>query len=180
MDKNAGFSIMKNYLILSSIILLFLWIAMVFAQDAQQEKETSILEAISFQDVVVIWFAGMLGGLANSLLVGEGWRSTLVSNLLLGGIAALVIYFLGGNELEPPKQVGAALLSGIGGSNIINSLRQQAVMGLRNQTISSMSEITDKLSKIVENVTTIDEGGEDYEITDERNTRQDTQTGNQS
>jgi peptidoglycan/LPS O-acetylase OafA/YrhL len=178
-EEKKEFSIMKKILILSSIILLFLWITVVFAQDAQQEKETRILAAISFQDVIVIWFAGMLGGLANSLLAGEGWKSALVPNILLGGIAALIIYFLGGNELNPPKQVGAALLSGIGGSNIINSLRQRALMVLQNQAINSLTETTNKLLKAVETMTKIDEGGEHHETDDERNTKQETETGNQ-
>ena len=178
MDKKPRLFIMKKRLILSSIIFLLLGFAVAFAQDAQQEKETRILEAISFQDVIVIWFAGMLGGLANSFLDSEGWRYTLVANLLLGGIAALVIYFLGGNELNPSKQVGAALLSGIGGSNLINNLKQRALMILQNQAINSLTETSNKLLKAVETMTKIGEGGERYEIDDERNTNHETETRN--
>ncbi|MFQ6040061.1 MAG: hypothetical protein ACE5PV_04325 [Candidatus Poribacteria bacterium] len=170
---------MKKKIILSSIILLLLLIAVAFAQNVQQEKETGILKAINFLDVIIIWFAGMLGGFANSLLDSERWKSVLLPNILLGGIAALIIYFLGGNELEPPKQVGAALLSGIAGSNIINTLRQRALMALQNGAINSMTETTNKLLKAVETMTKIDEGDEYHGIADERNTKQETETGNQ-
>ena len=169
---------MKKRLIVS--ITFIVCIAVVFAQDNAQSETKSIVESIRLQDVIIIWFAGMLGGAANSLLDREGWKSALILNLLLGGIAALIIYFLGGNELTPPKQVGAALLSGIGGSNIITSLRQQTLIVRKNRAITKLSDTTDRFLQVVDTATAIEEGGENNESADERNPTQETETGNQS
>ena len=94
---------------------------------------------------------GMLGGVANSLLVEEGfvlphlvrienrtvWKPGFLSNILLGGIAALATYALGASELKP---LGIALISGVGGGNILVSLMQKQETTLLKTRIDTLQE----------------------------------------
>jgi len=134
---------------------------MVFADDSRQGEGTKILESINLQDVMVIWFAGMLGGLANSFVEKEGWGVDLLYNLILGGIAALVIYLMAGNELTPSKQVGAALLSGIGGGRIITNLKQRLSLASLGDMTERQTKLSGELSETIEKIT--NEGDEGYE-----------------
>lgn len=83
---------------------------------------------------------GIIGGVANSLLIEEGfalplvvvdkqnrrvWRPGFISNIVLGAIAALATYLLGAYKLELLNQLGIALVSGIGGGNVLTSLMQK-------------------------------------------------------
>ena len=83
---------------------------------------------------------GVIGGVANSLLLEEGfalpftavkgqnqrvWHAGFISNVLLGAIAALATYLLGAYKLELLNQLGIALVSGIGGGNVLTSLMQK-------------------------------------------------------
>jgi len=96
---------------------------------------------------------GMLGGgVANSLLVEEGfvlphlvridnrtvWKPGFLSNISLGGIAALATYALGASELKPLGQLGIALISGIGGGNILVSLMQKQETALLKTRLDTM------------------------------------------
>ncbi len=95
---------------------------------------------------------GMLGGVANSLLVEEGfvlphlvrienrtvWKPGFLSNISLGGIPALATYALGASELKPLGQLGIALISGIGGGNILVSLMQKQETALLKTRLDTM------------------------------------------
>ena len=85
--------------------------------------------------IVVCALLGMLGGIANCLLLDNGfalprliqvgenkrvWNPGFFGNVLLGGIAALVVYFLGGSALPQANQWGVSLVSGIGGASLPN------------------------------------------------------------
>jgi uncharacterized membrane protein YeaQ/YmgE (transglycosylase-associated protein family) len=94
---------------------------------------------------------GMLGGIANSLLVEEGfvlphfvrleshtvWKPGFLSNIILGGVAALATYALGASELKPLGQLGIALISGVGGGNILVSLMQKQETALLKTRIET-------------------------------------------
>ena len=90
----------------------------------------------------IVWsvLMGVVGGVANSLLLEEGfalpfvlvkehnrrvWHAGFLSNVLLGAIAALATYLLGAYKLELLNQLGIALVSGIGGGNVLTSLMQK-------------------------------------------------------
>jgi len=83
---------------------------------------------------------GVLGGVANSLLLEGGfvvphlsqeekrgtiWMPGFLGNMALGGIAALATHWLGAARLEISSQLGIALLSGVGGGNVLTSLLQK-------------------------------------------------------
>jgi len=155
-------------LMLVCIIILLLWFTIVLVADSQQEKER-ILASIDFWDVIIIWLMGVLGGLANSFVEREFWGIGLVCNLVLGGIAALVVYFLVSSELSPLRQIGIALVSGIGGGRIITNLKQRADMLLKDKTIESFRETIQGLLE--------SEKGDDDEFT---RTNNQTKAGNQS
>jgi ABC-type Mn2+/Zn2+ transport system permease subunit len=105
----------------------------------------------------VLWsiVVGMLGGVANSLLIEEGfviphwvrqqnctvWKPGFLSNIVLGGIAALATYFLGASELKPLSQLGIALISGMGGGNILVSLMQKQETALLKTRVDTLQAI---------------------------------------
>jgi hypothetical protein len=105
----------------------------------------------------VLWsiVVGMLGGVANSLLIEEGfviphwvrqqnctvWKPGFLSNIVLGGIAALATYFLGASELKPLGQLGIALISGMGGGNILMSLMQKQETALLKTRVDTLQAI---------------------------------------
>ena len=83
---------------------------------------------------------GMLGGLANSLLLENGfalprivlleggkrvWNPGFIGNLILGAIAALVVFMLGGSALPSLNAFGVSIVSGIGGGNLLTSIVQK-------------------------------------------------------
>jgi hypothetical protein len=94
----------------------------------------------------------MLGGVANSLLVEEGfvlprivrdkdrtvWKAGFLSNVFLGGVAALATYALGASELSSLKQLVIALLSGVGGGNILVSLMQKQETALLKTRVDTL------------------------------------------
>jgi uncharacterized membrane protein YeaQ/YmgE (transglycosylase-associated protein family) len=105
----------------------------------------------------VLWsiVVGMLGGVANSLLVEEGfvlphlvrlenrtvWKPGFLSNIILGGIAALATYALGASELKPLGQLGIALISGVGGGNILVSLMQKQETALLKSRVDTLTQV---------------------------------------
>lgn len=98
---------------------------------------------------------GMLGGVANSLLVEEGfvlphlvrlenravWKPGFLSNIVLGGIAAPATYALGASELKPLGQLGIALISGVGGGNILVSLMQKQETALLKTRVDTLQAV---------------------------------------
>jgi hypothetical protein len=102
----------------------------------------------------VFWsiLVGILGGVANSLLVEEGfviprivrykdrtvWKAGFLSNVFLGGIAALATYALGASELKPLGQLGIALISGVGGGNVLVSLMQKQETALLKTRVDTL------------------------------------------
>ena len=95
---------------------------------------------------------GILGGVANSLLVEEGfvmprivrdkertvWKAGFLSNVFLGGVAALATYALGASELTLLRQLGIALVSGVGGGNILVSLMQKQETALLKSRVDTL------------------------------------------
>jgi hypothetical protein len=87
-----------------------------------------------------IVLVGIVGGVANGLLLQGGLSLPQIvktdkgskvdlgffSPIVLGAVAALATDFLGGGKLaEDPSRIGLALLSGIGGGNVLSSLLQK-------------------------------------------------------
>lgn len=83
---------------------------------------------------------GVLGGLANCLLLQGGWLRPqgvntdkgwmlspgFLTPVFLGAIAALVTDFLGGAKLpDDGSRWALAILSGLGGGNVLSSLLQK-------------------------------------------------------
>lgn len=102
-----------------------------------------------------VFLMGMLGGVANSLLLEDGFvyprkvvRSkdrTLIDpgvfgNLLLGGITALTTNLLGASHLELSNQLGIALVSGVGGGNILTSLLQKYETGILKAQMEALEK----------------------------------------
>jgi hypothetical protein len=105
---------------------------------------------------------GMLGGVANSLLVEEGFvlpqlrneekkgkifRPGFIGNMVLGGIAALATYLLGASRLEFLSQLGIALVSGVGGGNVLTSLMQKQETGVLKAQMEGLERTIRQLGK---------------------------------
>ena len=91
-------------------------------------------------NILLISVLGILGGLGNSLLLQDGYylprmvmkeqdlrvfQPGFLGNILLGIIASLITYFLGASKIDAGGQFGIALISGVGGGNIITSILQR-------------------------------------------------------
>lgn len=93
-------------------------------------------------DLTPLWCAllGMLGGVANSLLLDSGfavprtvtleegkriWNPGFIGNLVLGALASVVIYLMGASGLPLLNLYGVSILSGVGGGNLLASLVQK-------------------------------------------------------
>jgi len=105
---------------------------------------------------------GMLGGVANSLLLKDGFvfpkvipigenRSLfdpgVFGNLLLGGIAALATHLLGASHLEFFNQLGLALVSGVGGGNVLTSLLQKHETGILKAQMDALEKTVNRLGR---------------------------------
>jgi hypothetical protein len=99
---------------------------------------------------------GIIGGLANSLLIEDGfalplvvvdkqnrrvWRPGFISNVLLGAIAALATFLLGAYKLELFNQLGIALVSGVGGGNVLASLMQKQQSNVLKAQMEALEEV---------------------------------------
>jgi len=102
---------------------------------------------------------GVVGGVANSLLIEDGfalpylitrehnrrvWHPGFMSNILLGAIAALATYLLGAYKLELLNQLGIALVSGIGGGNVLTSLMQKQQTTVLKAQMEALEEALKK------------------------------------
>ncbi len=102
-----------------------------------------------------------VGGVANSLLLEEGsallfvlvkehnrrvWHAGFLSNILLGAIAALATYLLGAYKLELLNQLGIALVSGIGGGNVLTSLMQKQQATVLKAQMEALEEAIRKVT----------------------------------
>ena len=99
---------------------------------------------------------GIIGGVANSLLIEDGfalplvvvdkqnrrvWRPGFISNIVLGAIAALATYLLGAYKLELFNQLGIALVSGVGGGNVLTSLMQKQQSNVLKAQMEALEEV---------------------------------------
>lgn len=85
------------------------------------------------------------GGLCASLPVAKRpnrrvWHPGFISNILLGAIAALATYLLGAYKLEILNQLGIALVSGIGGGNVLTSLMQRQEATVLKARLEALEE----------------------------------------
>ncbi len=109
---------------------------------------------------------GAIGGVANSLLVEEGfakprrvfkdqnktvWNPGFLGNIILGAIAAMATYLLGASELKPLNQWGIALVSGVGGGNLLNSLRQKQETSILKAQIETLAEAVRRAMELPNN-----------------------------
>lgn len=105
---------------------------------------------------------GMIGGVANSLLVEEGfakprriikghdkvvWNPGFIGNVILGAIAAMATYLLGASELKLLSQLGIALVSGIGGGNVLNSLRQKEESSILKARMEALADALEQATR---------------------------------
>lgn len=105
-------------------------------------------------------FFGAVGGVANCILVHEGFSLPrfvkkesgerlltpgFVGPLLLGMIAALATYLLGTIKLEEASQRGIALISGLGGGNVLTSLLQRQQTAILGAKIEAVDQLVKKL-----------------------------------
>lgn len=105
---------------------------------------------------------GVVGGVANCLLVeggfvfpqmtneekkGKVWKPGFFGNMLLGGIAALATYLLGASRLDFSSQLGIALISGLGGGNVLASLMQKYEMGVLKAQMDGLERTILRLGK---------------------------------
>lgn len=106
---------------------------------------------------------GVIGGVANSLLLEDGfalpfvvvkehnrrvWNPGFFSNVLLGAIAALATYLLGAYKLELLNQLGIALVSGIGGGNVLTSLMQKQQTSILKAQMEALEEAVKKATAL--------------------------------
>ncbi len=116
---------------------------------------------------MMLWsiLMGAVGGVANSLLLEDGfalpfvavkekdqrvWKLGFVSNILLGAIAALATYLLGAYKLEPLNQLGIALVSGIGGGNVLVSFMQKQDASLLKAKVEAYEQALKKSGTLPE------------------------------
>lgn len=108
-------------------------------------------------DINALWsvLIGMVGGIANSLLVDDGfavphviqeqsrrvWKIGFLRNVMLGGIAAFATYALGASELNLLRQLGIALLSGVGGANVLTTLMQKHETSLLKARVDTLQAV---------------------------------------
>ncbi len=98
---------------------------------------------------------GAVGGVANCILVHDGFSLPRVVKketgeilltpgfagpLLLGMIAALATYLLGASKLEEASQHGIALISGLGGGNVLTSLLQRQQTAILGEKVQQMEQ----------------------------------------
>ena len=120
--------------------------------------------AVFFATATMCWviLIGVIGGVANCLLVeggfvypqltseekkGKIWRPGFFGNVLLGGIAALATYLLGASRLDFLSQLGIALLSGLGGGNVLASLMQKYEIGVLKAQMDGLERTIRELGK---------------------------------
>lgn len=114
-----------------------------------------------------MWLAillGALGGVANSLLLEDGFvmphrdkkenaivlRLGFIGNIILGGIAGLAVYFLAGKDLDPYRQSGLALIGGVGGGNVLTSFLQKQDLTVLKSRYGALETTIEKLSGLSE------------------------------
>lgn len=114
------------------------------------------------QNIVVTLLFGALGGVANCILVYEGFSlprlvkrdsgerlltAGFLGPLVLGMVAALATYLLGTSKLEELNQWGIALISGVGGGNVLMSLLQRQETTTLKTQVEQMQEVIKKFSQ---------------------------------
>jgi hypothetical protein len=101
-----------------------------------------------------------LGGLANSLLLHDSfavphvirtggrtsWNPGFLGNVFLGALAALVTYALDPGDRFGARQVGIAVLSGIGGTSILTAWMQQRDIRILESKNEALSDTIEKRS----------------------------------
>lgn len=112
--------------------------------------------------MVWMFLIGVLGGVANSLLVeggfvfpqmaneekkGKVWKPGFFGNMILGGIAALATFLLGASRLDFFSQLGIALVSGVGGGNVLASLMQKQEIGVLKAQMEGLERTILRLGK---------------------------------
>ncbi len=105
-----------------------------------------IFESVNIYDMIIIFLAGVIGGVAISLLEYQEERDKneefewgyFWGKLILGGISAIIVYCWFGYEIAPLKRIGTALLAGVGGSHIIATVRERII---QTETIENLKEI---------------------------------------
>lgn len=102
-------------------------------------------------DGLIIVSAGVLGGIANCLLVGKGGsllrprieidqiNPGFLGNIFMGIFASLVVYNLA-PELSEEKRWIMCLLAAAGGGNVITSLVQRQGLVLQREELKSSDE----------------------------------------
>jgi hypothetical protein len=97
---------------------------------------------------------GLIGGLGNSLLMQgnfavprviktdgrTSWDPGFLGNMFLGALAALVTYALDPGDKFSVRQVGIAVLSGIGGASILTEWMQRKdirILEIKNEALSN-------------------------------------------
>lgn len=93
-----------------------------------------------FYDFIIAFLLGAFGGFIAELIENKGtlksitkpvptentWNLGFWSNVLIGGAAAFVIFFIM-SETDPYKFVGSAVLAGVGGSAVLISIKEQFI-----------------------------------------------------
>jgi hypothetical protein len=75
------------------------------------------------------------------------WRPGFISNIALGALAALATYLLGAYKLGLFNQLGIALVSGIGGGNVLTSLMQKQQSNVLKAQMEALEEALRKAIK---------------------------------
>lgn len=116
-------------------------------------------------DLLIAFILGAFGGFVAELIENKGnlrsitkltspertWNLGLWSNVIIGGAAALVIFFMIG-ETDAYKFVGSAVLAGVGGSAVLVAVKEQFIASLlkrlteqANQNAQEGKDTIDKL-----------------------------------
>lgn len=91
-------------------------------------------------DLLLVGGMGVLGAVANCILVEGGFAIPrkvakdsnrvvidlgFLGTILLGAVAAVATYLLGTSTLSAARQLGIAVIAGVGGGNVLTSLAQK-------------------------------------------------------
>jgi hypothetical protein len=103
---------------------------------------------------------GAIGGTANSLLVHgafavpylhekdgrQSWDPGFLGNIFLGALAALVTYALDPGDKFGARQLGIAVLSGVGGASVLTGWMQRKDIGMLEIKNEALSKTIEKRS----------------------------------
>jgi len=116
-----------------------------------------------FLDIVIAFIFGAFGGFVAELIENKGnlknitklaspdntWNLGLWSNVIIGGAAALAIFFIMA-ETDVYKFVGSAVLAGVGGSALLVAIKEQYISSLKSRLTEQANQNSERGADVLE------------------------------